>query len=219
MNQKIFDAVQSFKHIIWDWNGTLVDDVDVAIDAVNVLLSENNLETLDHQSYREVFGFPVRDYYEKLGFDFTKVPYERLCDRFIEEYNGKRANLARLFPGTSELLARVRQGRRQSILSAAAQWHLDEITTHFDIRHFFDHIFGIADHFASSKVARGHELMQASGVAAADTILIGDTDHDCEVASALGVECLLIADGHQTHERLTMFHANVISGRSTRTKS
>ncbi len=215
MNDRILASVSNYKHIIWDWNGTLVDDVDVAVGAVNVLLTENGLKPLSSEEYRAAFGFPVRKYYENLGFDFSKVTFEQLCDRFIDEYNVKRAALAQLFPGTLDLLAQVRVNRKQSILSAASQWHLDEITTHFDIRHFFDHVFGVGDHFASSKVDRGHELVRASGIAGRDTLLIGDTDHDCEVAREIGVDCLLISDGHQTHDRLIALHDNVIFGRRT----
>lgn len=213
MNQKILGAIERFKHVIWDWNGTLVDDVEIAVSAVNVLLTENGLNPLDTHSYRQAFGFPVRDYYLKLGFDFDKVPYEKLCDRFIEEYNHTRAKLAELFPGTHDLLTSTRASRKQSILSAAAQWHLDEIVEHFGIKHHFDHIFGIADHFATSKLQRGRELLEISGIDGSDTILIGDTDHDCEVARELGISCLLIADGHQHHERLQAVHGNVIAGR------
>lgn len=213
MNQRILAAVEKFKHVIWDWNGTLVDDVEVAVGAVNALLTEHGLPALDAHSYRREFGFPVRKYYEKLGFDFARVPFEKLCDRFAEEYNSKRAKLARLFPDVQPLLESARRGRKQSILSAAAQWHLDEITEHFAIRHHFDHVFGINDHFASSKLGRGRELIAASGVTAAETVLIGDTDHDCEVAGELGIACVLVADGHQTFERLTAVHHHVLEGR------
>ena len=214
LNDSIFRAIENYDHVIWDWNGTLVDDVDLAVAAVNVLLLEHGLATVTATSYREIFGFPVRTYYEKLGFDFNRATFEQLCDRFAHEYNSKRSREARLFDGVNELLMRIRKTKTQSILSAAAQWHLDEVTEHFQIQHHFHHRYGIDNHYAASKVQRGRELVEKSGISPQRTILIGDTDHDFEVAQDLGIECLLIADGHQSAERLQKFSsAKVISGR------
>lgn len=214
-NEKILKITDKYQHVIWDWNGTLVDDVDLAVDAVNVLLQESSLDSVNAVSYREIFGFPVKNYYEKLGFDFEQVPFEKLCDRFVEEYNHQRAPKATLFAGAKDLLQDIKAVKTQSILSAAAQWHLEEITKHFQIQDLFHFLYGINDHYASSKLARGHELIAASQVPKEKTILIGDTDHDFAVAQSLGVSCLLIADGHQSVERLRQFPAKyeVLHGR------
>ena len=52
--------------IIWDWNGTLLNDVDMCINCMNQLLQPRNIALLDHKKYQEVFTFPVQDYYEKM---------------------------------------------------------------------------------------------------------------------------------------------------------
>ncbi|HWU42023.1 MAG TPA: HAD hydrolase-like protein, partial [Bdellovibrio sp.] len=177
-NQKIIAAISNYKHIIWDWNGTLVDDVDVAVEAINVLLREHQLPLVTATTYRDIFSFPVKDYYEKLGFNFQKTSFESLCDRFVQEYNVHRAGLASLFHGVPDLLKTIKESKTQSILSAAAQWHLDEITKHFEVHHLFHHRYGIDNHYASSKLERGKQLIAASNISERDTILIGDTDHD-----------------------------------------
>lgn len=157
----------------------------------------------------------MKTYYEKLGFDFQKKSFESLCDQFIREYNVNRANLATLFHDVPSLLKQINATKTQSILSAAAQWHLEEITQHFKIHDFFHHRFGIDNHYAISKLERGKELIKLSNIPKEETILIGDTDHDFEVASDLGITCLLVADGHQSIERLSKFSSTVISGRRT----
>ncbi len=98
------NRLEPYSHIIWDWNGTLVDDVEVAVTAVNTLLVENNLPAVTVEKYREHFGFPVRKYYERLGFDFGKITFEALCDRFVAEYNHHRAFHAKIFDGTFEVI-------------------------------------------------------------------------------------------------------------------
>ncbi len=210
-NQKIISHTENFDHIIWDWNGTLMNDVDIAVDSLNVMLAENNLPTKSIDEYKELFGFPIRSYYEKVGFDLQKLSFEKLCERFIDEYNHKRAKTANLFDDISDLLSEIKKIKTQSILSAAEQNHLHEMTDHFELTNHFHHRFGINDFYASSKIARGHELISHSGISVKQTILIGDTDHDFEVAQALGVSCLLISDGHQSEHRLRALTANVIS--------
>ncbi len=213
-NQKILKHTENFDHVIWDWNGTLMNDVDIAVDSLNVMLAENNLPTKSVEKYKELFGFPIRSYYEKVGFDLQKLSFEKLCERFVEEYNHKRAKTANLYNGISDLLSEIKKIKTQSILSAAEQNHLHEMTDHFELTHHFHHRFGISDFYASSKIARGHELILHSGISAKQTILIGDTDHDFEVAQALGVSCLLISDGHQSEHRLRALTKNVISRQS-----
>ena len=73
----------NYTHLFWDWNGTLLDDADYCIAAVNRSLSARGLPLMDRKRYYEVFRFPIREYYVDLGFDFTKEKYEDLA----EEYN------------------------------------------------------------------------------------------------------------------------------------
>ncbi|HPR60597.1 MAG TPA: HAD hydrolase-like protein, partial [Prolixibacteraceae bacterium] len=81
-----FDSVTT---IIWDWNGTLFDDTDICIESINNLLIERGLERIDRKRYLEVFDFPVRDYYQRIGFDFDKEPFEIPALKFIDNYFAK----------------------------------------------------------------------------------------------------------------------------------
>lgn len=211
-NQKILNLTAAYDHVIWDWNGTLVDDVHLAVEAINVLLVEHDLPPTNISRYREMFGFPIRQYYLDLGFDFARKSFEELCERFVEEYDHRLAPTAQVFSGRRQLLTEIKCTKTQSILSAAAQWHLEIATQHLGVRHHFHHIYGVADHLGSSKIGRGRELLEATTIEAARTILIGDTCHDLEVAKELGLACVLIADGHQSFARLAERHDIVYEG-------
>ena len=63
------------KTIIWDWNGTLLDDLDLSLESVNILLEERNLPALSVEKYKDIFCFPIVVYYVKAGFDFESVKY------------------------------------------------------------------------------------------------------------------------------------------------
>ena len=78
-----------YKNIIWDWNGTLLNDAFACIYAMNVILRDHGLPQMDETKYMEVFGFPVKEYYKVLGFDFSKVVWEDVAQSFIDIYKDK----------------------------------------------------------------------------------------------------------------------------------
>ena len=74
--------------IFWDWNGTLMDDVDFTHECLNWMLETHGYpQRYDLAAYRELFGFPIEDYYRCAGFDFARHPYPELAARFMEHYN------------------------------------------------------------------------------------------------------------------------------------
>ena len=82
-------------HIIWDWNGTLFDDANLCRDIINRMLHARGRATLDAQRYEEAFGFPVRDYYARIGFDFSEEPFELvLAEGGVLSYINRRKGLA-----------------------------------------------------------------------------------------------------------------------------
>jgi phosphoglycolate phosphatase len=80
----------------------------------------------------------------------------------------------------------------------------------FNIHHHFDHVYGLTDFLANSKLERGRQLMDASGIDRAHTVLIGDTDHDVEVAQELGIDVVIYADGHQATSSFSRFDVPVL---------
>ena len=73
--------------IFWDWNGTLLNDTETCLTTMNHMLRQRNMPEISFDLYKEVFGFPVIDYYRKIGFDFKRESFENLSIEFIEAYN------------------------------------------------------------------------------------------------------------------------------------
>lgn len=201
-----------FDSIIWDWNGTLLNDVRIAVDSINHLLHDRDLELLTIERYLEVFTFPVQDYYELIGFDLKTEPFEIPAFQFISIYNTAVKDCG-LHDEVVPLLSRLRNlGYRQFILSAMEQQVLEKTVTDNDIHHFFEDLCGLSDNFAVSKVANGKSLINKRGLDPERTLMVGDTIHDYEVAQAIGCKCVLIAKGHQSKERLLTTGAHVLDG-------
>jgi phosphoglycolate phosphatase len=194
--------IHKYKHIIWDWNGTLLDDVELCLDIINGILSRRNIKTLSLDDYREIFTFPVKDYYAKAGLDFGVYPFEELGTEWIEEYE-KRKGECRLFNGAEDVLKLLsRNGSDQSLLSAYSHDTLVEIVGGFKLDSYFKYLSGLDHIYATSKVDLGKELIKKLNPKKGKVLLIGDTIHDYEVSKEIGTDCLLIAAGHQNKKRL-----------------
>lgn len=199
------------KHIIFDYNGTILYDTDLCVEALNLLLAGQDLPPVTEEFYRETFHFPISSFYRQIGFDFEKESFEKLGHRYMTHYSNN-LHRCRVYEGLRELLGELRKRPvKTSILTALNHEALHAQLKHYELSHLFDTAFGLPDHHAHSKVQRGRELMAHVGIDPADTVIIGDTDHDLEVAEALGIDVILLADGHQNEERLRKTRATVLN--------
>jgi phosphoglycolate phosphatase len=187
-----------YSHILWDWNGTLLDDTEWCMACINAMLARRGMRVLSNiEEYRSVFTFPVEDYYRRVGFDFAAEPFAALAEEYIALYHGDMSRL-RLFPGVHATLRALRErGLRQSILSASRIDNLRRQIGLFNVAPYFDRILGISDIYARGKEEIAARYLREAGILGAAALVIGDTRHDAHVAAALGADCILMLSGHQ----------------------
>lgn len=196
--------------VIWDWNGTLLNDIELCINSINKLLTARNLPVVEKETYKEIFSFPVQDYYKTLGFDFEKEDFSIPAHQFIDLYK-KGFDGCSMQENSLAVLQYFQQNSiRQFVLSAMEHDMLEKTLKEKGISEFFEGIAGLQDHYAVSKIEQGLKLIKQYNIETNNTWLIGDTTHDYEVAKELGVKCLLIADGHQSKQRLLKTGGKVI---------
>jgi phosphoglycolate phosphatase len=191
-----------YTHIIWDWNGTLLDDNWLCVEVMNTLLSSRNLPLLTLGRYRDIFDFPVQDYYEKLGFNFDKESFEIVGMDFMIRYNERQKECRLHEDAVSSLKCITENGYRQNVLSAREQNELRQETINLGVSGYFDKVNGLDDHYAHGKTDVGIRLLKELKVEKKKILFIGDTCHDAEVAKELGIDCILIPNGHQSEQRL-----------------
>lgn len=196
--------------VIWDWNGTLLNDIDLCINSINKLLKARQLPEIDIDTYKEIFSFPVKDYYKTLGFDFEKEDFSIPAHQFIDLYNEGFDSCSIQQYSVEVLTFFKEKGLRQFVLSAMEHDMLVKTLKSKGIENFFEGIAGLKDHYAVSKIEQGFQLIRDYKIEIERTWLIGDTIHDFEVAEELGVKCVLIADGHQSVKRLKQTGGTVI---------
>ncbi|MGD9676473.1 MAG: HAD family hydrolase [Candidatus Bipolaricaulia bacterium] len=191
-----------WQSVIWDFNGTLIDDCALAVEAVNLQLARRRLATLSLDEYRGVFGLPLADYHRRIGFDLSAESASELAEEFHAAYVAGLPS-RRLHAGVLDLLERIdRAGARQFVLSAMEEAALRDALRRLGVDGYFEAIYGLDHRMAGSKIERGRDLLRRYRLSASATVLIGDTDHDVEVARDLGVAVVLVAQGHQSTGRL-----------------
>lgn len=197
--------------ILWDWNGTLLNDVELCVDLLNTMLTRYGYAPVSGlQEYRSIFGFPIERYYERAGFDFTRTPYCVLSKEYMQLYAPQSLSCALQDHARSVLSLFRQHGLRQVILSASEKELLQSHVAHHSLTPYFDTLVGLSDIYAKSKTEIGLAWLRESGQNPARTVMIGDSVHDFEVAQALGVSCVLFAGGHQLRETLAETGAVVI---------
>ena len=188
--------------IIWDFNGTLVDDVGLALRSINTMLTRRGLAPVTRDVYRHAFGFPLADYYRRLGMDLSRETMAGLADEFHEAYLPELPACG-LQVGVRAILDSVRDaGGRQFVLSALEEGALRDAVERLGIGDYFAAVYGLDHRLADSKVVRGRELVERYGLHNVAALFVGDMDHDAEVARALEIPVALVAQGHQAPETL-----------------
>lgn len=198
-----------YTHILWDWNGTLLDDVEISIECVNILLKRLGLEPTNLQEYYDMMEIPMKKYYENLfSAKGSALKYELCTENFQNNYP-KLINKAKLMDGALEMLEYFKaNGAKQYIVSSFEKTRLIKYVKMFKIEHFFEVISGDDDIHVGSKSGRATELVK--GVDRDKILYIGDSEADVITANDVGCDCVLICKGHQPRKILEEFGCPVI---------
>lgn len=188
--------------IVFNFNGTLIDDLDICLRLLNeMLIEKGHPGNIDKKKYLSIFTFPVIDYYAKSGFHFPEDDFPALAKEFDQNYRNAFPSLP-LFPDVKDVLTFFKGKKKLIVLSATKQENLEEELKTKGIYDFFDNVIGIKDIFGRSKIAEAKEYFSKKKQDLSKVVFVGDTLHDNEVAKEIGGASILIARGHQSKERL-----------------
>ena len=189
-----------YDYLVLDFNGTIIDDVDLCLNILNHLLEERNYKKVSLEEYKHIFTFPIKKYYINAGFDLERYSFTSISNEFISLYQKASLN-CKLYEGINELIDKCNNNRIKVVLLSASQIdNLKEQTDHFGLSEKFEAILGTSTIEAASKVEIGKNYFKDKQDK--KILFVGDTTHDAEVASAIGADALLITHGHQARDIL-----------------
>ncbi len=190
-----------YKYIIWDWNGTLLNDIGASLASVNDMLALRGRAPIDIDYYKECIGVPIIKFYEKV-FDMEKEDYSIIIKQYNEGYLYHLRNVG-LTDGALEALEYFKKsGAKQVIVSSSNNDQLCINAKKYGVSGYFDEILGAGDYFAGSKIERAKDYLSKNSAQKKEVLVIGDLWHDAEMADTLGADCILLTSGHEHPERL-----------------
>ncbi len=200
-----------YQHIVWDWNGTLVDDAELCVVILNQILNDYGKMPVDRAFYLDNFSFPVCEYYKSLGLPSCGPEYQEISQRFIEEYR-KKHHICKLQKSSVKMLSYIKGcGISQSVLSAGNIADVLDFVEYHKLSDFFTIISGVYHTNATGKSDVAHKHLNQIQACTSDILLIGDTLHDFEIATDLKVDCVLYSKGHNSKNRLLEASNSVIN--------
>lgn len=186
------------KHVFFDFNGTIIDDLKLCYDLLNEFLEGQGKQKISLERYKDIFRFPIKEYYKLAGIDFDMESYESLSIKFIKKYQPASLKCG-LYSAVIPTLEKLNElGIKCYIISASEKNNLIEQCQSYDIVKYFVDILGIENIHAKSKVDIAVNYINEKAINKEEVIFIGDTLHDVEVANAMGVKPILVSCGHQS---------------------
>ena len=200
-----------YKYIIWDWNGTILDDLQVNFEVENTLLSRRGRKLIkDIEEYHEKFQFPIIKFYESLDFDLENEKFEDIAREYVLEFDERFYELE-VFPDAESVIREFKfKGIEQIVLSQTEQRWLEKQVSYHDMAYLFTDLLGARDIYVKGKIGIALEWITKNNIDTAQVLMVGDTIHDFEVAETIGCDCILISRGHQPKEKLLTTGAVVL---------
>lgn len=198
------------ENIFFDFNGTLVDDVDLTLAIENEMMEKEGIRTLSKEQYLDMFCFPIRKYYHDVGYNDDH--FDELCVYFFDQYEKRWRTESALFPDVLETLKRIKKlGYKIYCLSASEIGYLTKELKYFGIYDYFDGVCGAQDNEAKGKIEYGKDFVRLHNIDPKKTVMFGDTEHDYETSLALGFTSYLFSNGHNSLKVLKKLNAPICS--------
>ncbi|MFD5033748.1 HAD family hydrolase [Streptomyces sp. NPDC058220] len=194
-------------HLVWDWNGTILDDIQAVFGATNASFAEIGIEPITLERYRELYCIPIPVFYERLiGRVPSDAEWAVMDESFHRHYTERRVACG-LTEGVKELLAQWQlAGRSQSLLSMYGHEQLVPVVRGYGIESHFIRVDGRTGPSGGSKALHMERhlaaLAQAGAISAEHTVVIGDAVDDAVAAAHVGARAVLYTGG--SHSRAAL---------------
>ncbi|WP_330175553.1 HAD hydrolase-like protein [Streptomyces sp. NBC_01498] len=194
-------------HLIWDWNGTLLDDFTAVIGATNAAFADIGLPPITAERYRDLYCMPIPVFYERLMGRLPTDAEWLVMDATFHRYYVERRVACALTEGVEELLSGwTLAGRSQSLLSMYEHEQLVPVVREYGIHQHFVRVDGRTGPSGGTKAVhmeRHLTALAAEGrITPARTVVIGDAVDDALAAAHVGARAVLYTGGSHSRRSL-----------------
>ncbi|HEX6220612.1 MAG TPA: HAD family hydrolase, partial [Acidimicrobiia bacterium] len=188
---------------VWDWNGTLLDDLPVVIEAVNRSIAIFGEGPIDAEAYRDHYTRPVRLFYDSLfGRVITDEEWLRLNASFHEHYFSLAETVDLALGARLAMSFLSESGWSQSLLSMSPHDWLEKIVARLELASLLDLVDGLSGPTGGRKAQHLEVHLETLGISGENVVVIGDTPDDVAAARHVGAEPVLFHGGSHHLELL-----------------
>lgn len=202
--------MKEYKVIIWDFNGTLIDDINAALASVNDMLLRRNLPIINYEQYASFVDTPIIKFYEHIFDDLYSMDFNVIAEEFNKGYE-KHLPQKAVMANAHEVLEYFNsKGKLQTVISAT---HIDKVNkrlAEFGLTGYFDKILAHNNLIAEDKTHLAVGYFKEKGIAPSEAVVIGDCVADFKMAETLGCDCILTTQGHQSRKEFEETTATII---------
>ena len=208
--------MDEIRHVVWDWNGTLLHDLPLIVESVNAALGEHGLAPITEADYTATYTRPVHAFYERLlGRELEGDEWRRIDTVFHDTYAAAVTDHAELMAGARDALATVDGSHAsQSLLSMYPHHLLLPLVDHFELDRHFEVVHGLVGEGGGRKLPHLErhldEMVHLHGDDPARVLVIGDAIDDAIAAQRLGARAVLLASGSHPRAELEATGAPVV---------
>lgn len=197
---------QAYRLLVFDWDGTLADSEQRIVAAAQSAINTLGLPVRSHEQVRAIIGLAMSEACAALFPDLSKDLEGRFIACYREYYLRNTDIPIPLFAGAEAALRGLAERRYQlAVATGKGRRGLDRDMASHNLGALFS-----ATRCADDAPSKPHpqmlvEIMEELGVAGPDTLMIGDTTYDMEMARNAGVACVAVSSGVHDRERLLEF--------------
>ncbi|MGI8602143.1 MAG: NUDIX domain-containing protein [Verrucomicrobiales bacterium] len=201
VNRRI--VVHPIRNILFDWSGTLVDDLPPVVHATNAVLRHCGKPGMTREEFMREFELPFERFYRRLTPDNALDTLEPIFHRAFEQSVERATPL----PHALDFLNFCRATRRRCfVLSSAHPPYLERQAEEFGFATFFEEVYaGVRD-----KTQVIHRILETHALDARETVFIGDMTHDIEAARHGGIRSIAVLTGYQSAGALVVVEPDIM---------
>ncbi|MCG6657842.1 HAD-IA family hydrolase [Halomonas campisalis] len=193
-----------YRLMIFDWDGTLMDSAARIVSSMQAASREAGWGELADEAVRDIIGLGLPEAIERLCPGIDPERAELLRSRYAFHFVQGDTTPMRFFPGVEAGVARLRErhDRRLAVATGKSRRGLDRVFRESDSGGWF-HASRTADETRSKPHPQMlEELLAELGVAVGESVMVGDTEYDLEMARALGMDRVAVTWGVHAPQRL-----------------
>lgn len=199
-------AEKSYKLVIFDWDGTLIDSAQRIVTCMQMAMEESGLPVLGDEPIRQIIGLGLPEAFQQLYPGLPLAAMERMREGYSQHFIADRVPPSAMFPGVEHTLMQLqKQGLQLAVATGKSRRGLNRAFHEDNWGRFF-----VASRCADETRSKPHpqmlhELLEETGVEPAQALMVGDTVYDMEMAQRAGVDRVAVSYGVHTLERLDAF--------------